>query len=67
MQRALDRKTDGSESDKIKMGEAKIPINASLTILGQDIAFRKDSTHSFQHRLRQAWKAAHANAALLSY
>ena len=44
---------------------AKIPIHAALTILGQEVAFRKDSTHCFQHRLRQAWKAAHANAPLL--
>ena len=45
-------KPDGSESDKITMGNAKIPIHASLKILGREIAFRKDSTHSFQHRLR---------------
>ena len=58
-------KPDGSETDKIILGEAKIPIHAALTILGQEVAFRKDSTHCFQHRLRQAWKAAHANATLL--
>ena len=29
------------------------------------MAFRRDSNHSFAHRLRQAWKVAHANAPLL--
>jgi hypothetical protein len=34
-------------------------------VLGQEISFKIDSMHSFQHRLRQAWKTAHANATLL--
>ena len=29
------------------------------------MAFKEDSNHSFAHRLRQAWKVAHANAPLL--
>ena len=36
-----------------------------MIILGQEVAFRRDSNHSFAHRLRQAWKVAHANAPLL--
>ena len=35
------QKPDGSESDEINFGEARISINASLTILGQEIAFRR--------------------------
>ena len=59
------QKPEGSDTEKIELGEARVPITASLVILGQEVAFRKDSTHCFQHRLRQAWKAAHANTMLL--
>ena len=53
---------EGSNTEKIELGNARIPIKAELIILGQEVAFRKDSNHCFDHRLRQAWKAAHANA-----
>ena len=61
----MDRRTRRIPHGKIKLGEANIPINAALIIPGQETAFKKDATHSFKHRLRQAWKAAHANAHLL--
>ena len=57
------RLTDRTQ--QIRLGEALVPITPSLIILGQEVAFRKDSTHCFKHRLRQAWKAAHANSVLL--
>ena len=56
---------NGSDTTAIKLGRARIPITATLVILGQEVAFRQDSMHSFRHRLRQAWKTAHANAILL--
>ncbi len=55
----------GTGTEKIELGAKRIPIVGSLVVLGQEIAFKKDSMHSFQHRLRQAWKTAHANAILL--
>ena len=55
----------GTEMAKINLGTKSIPIVGALVVLGQDISFKKDSMHSFQHRLRQAWKTAHANAILL--
>jgi hypothetical protein len=56
---------DGSESAKINLGSEEIPIHGALVVLGQEISFKKDSMHAFQHRLRQAWKTAHANTILL--
>ena len=58
-------KPEGTDREGIELGQAQVPIEASLVILGQDVAFRKDSAHCFQYRLRQAWKAAHANTTLL--
>jgi hypothetical protein len=55
----------GTEAEKINLGAKSIPIVGALVVLGQEISFKKDSMHSFQHRLRQAWKTAHANATLL--
>ena len=55
----------GTETEKINLGTKSIPIVGSLVVLGQEISFKKDSMHAFQHRLRQAWKTAHANATLL--
>jgi hypothetical protein len=59
------RKPNRSETTKIKLGEERIPIMVELIILGQEVAFRQDSMHSFKHRLRQAWNTAHAGASLL--
>ena len=58
-------KPEGTDREKIELGQARVPIEASLVILGQEVALRKDSAHCFQHWLRQAWKAAHANTTLL--
>ena len=55
----------GTETAKINLGTKNIPIVGALVVLGQEISFKQDSMHSFQHRLRQAWKTAHANAILL--
>ncbi len=55
----------GKETEKINLGTKSIPIVGSLVVLGQEFSFKKDSMHVFQHRLRQAWKTAHANATLL--
>ncbi len=52
----------GTETAKINLGTENIPIVGALVVLGQEISFKKGSMHSFQHRLRQAWKTAHANA-----
>ena len=45
---------DGSETTNVRLGKARMPITAALVILGQEVAFRQDSMHSFRHRLRQA-------------
>ena len=58
------QKPEGSDTEKKELGEARVPIEASLVILGQEVTFRTDSAHCFQHRLRQALKAAHANTTL---
>ena len=55
----------GTETAKSNLGTENIPIVGALVVLGHEISFKKDSMHSFQHRLRQAWKTAHANAILL--
>ena len=59
------RSTGGHRGGKINLGAKSIPIVGSLVVLGQEISFKKDSMHSFQHRLSQAWKTAHANSILL--
>ncbi len=56
---------NGSAMANISLGNERIPISDALVILGQEISFRQDSMHAFKHRLRQAWKTAHANSTLL--
>ena len=54
----------GKEAATINLGTKSIPIVGALVVLGQEIS-SKNTMHSFQHRLRQAWKTVHANAILL--